>query len=145
MWYLCSTPNLQAQVVCVCWDFPTVPKEWSSTKTLAFQKVRGPGGRFGLFGNRLQICPLQKNETSGYQAKPQRWVFPKIVVPQNRWLIMENPIKMDDLGVPLFSETSIWYQKVTRSCWWLQGFGVIGLDTWIIFIIFGIWRLIPTG
>ena len=23
------------------------------------------------------------------------------------WLIMENPIKMDDLGVPLFSETSI--------------------------------------
>jgi len=35
------------------------------------------------------------------------WVFPKIGVPQNGGFIMEHPIKMDDLGVPLFSETSI--------------------------------------
>ena len=33
-------------------------------------------------------------------------MFPKIGVPQNGWFILESPIKMDDLGVPLFSETS---------------------------------------
>ena len=29
-------------------------------------------------------------------------------VPQNGWFIREKTIKMDDLGAPLFSETSIW-------------------------------------
>ena len=33
------------------------------------------------------------------------WGFPKIGVPQNGWFIMENPIKRNDLRVPLFLET----------------------------------------
>lgn len=35
--------------------------------------------------------------------------FQKIDVPQNGWCIIEKrPIKMDDMGIPLFSETSIY-------------------------------------
>ena len=37
-------------------------------------------------------------------------MFPKIGVPQNGWFILENTIKMDDLGAPLFSETPNWLQ-----------------------------------
>ena len=45
------------------------------------------------------------------------WVFPKIGVFPPKWMvkIMDNPIKMDNLGVPLFSETPI-YNTLPRWC-----------------------------
>ena len=41
------------------------------------------------------------------------WVFPKIGIPQNGWFIMENLIKMDDLGgkPPIFGNTHM-FQRV---------------------------------
>ena len=37
-----------------------------------------------------------------------KWVFPKIVVPQNGGFIMENPIKMNDFGgTPIFGNTQM--------------------------------------
>ena len=62
---------------------------------------------FWLFG---RILPMSQPKVCS-----NIWGLPNMGVPQNGWLIMENPINMDDLGVPLFSETSIYKSpKVTN-------------------------------
>ena len=69
---------------------------------MAGWRVAGGGGRFFSSCWRWILCILESPE-----QKDILWVFPKIGIPQNGWFIMETPIKMDDLGGPLFSETSI--------------------------------------
>ena len=51
----------------------------------------------------------------GFEYRPLKdiWMFPKIGVPPNGWFTMENPIKIHDLGAPLFLETPIFQAFMT--------------------------------
>ncbi len=59
----------------------------------------------------------------GISSQPYR-CFPQIMVPQNGWLTHGSygPMKMENLGVPLFLQTLILvYQRLptwTKICWW---------------------------
>jgi len=55
-----------------------------------------------IFSIRSYMIHMDVSENTGY---PQKWMVK----------IMENPIKMDDLGVPLFLETSIYDSYDTLS------------------------------
>ena len=58
------------------------------------------------------------------------WVFPKIGVPQNGWFTMENPIKMDDLGVPPLCETPIYEVQFYFKC--IAFKPIIIAPTWLV-------------
>ena len=64
---------------------------------------------FCCFSSAIPSLDLRIGELRIHLNAKTKWVFPKIGVgPQNGWLIMDNPIKMDDLGgPPLYLETPI--------------------------------------
>ena len=52
---------------------------------------------------------LDTERTLPWSKEPKQarlWGFLKMGVPQNGWFTLEHAIKMDDLGVPPFQETS---------------------------------------
>ena len=52
--------------------------------------------------NQQETAKNNTQKWRGYKNNTPMWVFPKIRVPQNGWFIVENRIKIHDLGVPLF-------------------------------------------
>ena len=95
IWKGCSTPalgNLRSPWLHWNWDYP--PSEQRSKLFMTFHYIHYTDWFIGIFYIGLY--------------NPHIGCFQKIGIPQNGWFVMENPIKRDDLGIPIiFGNTYI--------------------------------------
>ena len=96
---------------CFGWYQATVLRDWIHEKIQQFA-LKFHCNRISVTTRVLKVRPwqltipklaskfqhVQMVWVKGLKVLKDIWVFPKIGVPQNRWFIIENPIKMDDLG-----------------------------------------------
>ena len=68
----------------------------------------------------LALLHFWMPKLTSQRKKSSIWMFPKIGVPQNGWFVMENLIKMDDLGAPLLSPIVGNTMKHPYSSWKLS-------------------------
>ena len=85
-----------------------ITTSWWTTSEFLFT----PGRRFPLFGTGDNFCHVSHDKKTSYFPIYRLHLYVYMGVSKNsgtpKWMvIMEIPIKMDDLGVPLFLETPI--------------------------------------